>query len=233
MSDNAAPRPFTFDRSFDLAAMKAAEAKTVAPTFSEQELALAREQAYGHGYVAGKEAALAEMQQQHNALLARLNRLFEHVAQDVWKVYAQQRQAATDIAVAIARKIVPDYVKRNGLKEIMAAVETSVTEMINEPRLVLRIHERHFDYISQEVNNLSQRLGYAGKIIVLTDNAIGEHDCRLEWADGGMERNLNLTWSEVDRQIARHHGSIGLTNVPPPPPPDSNPPTPPSTDIAV
>lgn len=197
-------KPFTFNRSFDLATLKTEQEKKVAPTFGEAELALAREQAYAAGVVAGKESALREIQHQQMVLLNHIKELCENFAGKIWEAHHEQKQAATDIAITIARKIVPDYVRKNGLQEIMAQVEPCVAEMINEPRLVLRIHDKHFDFISQEITALTQRLAYGGKIIILADEGLGDDDCRLEWADGGMERSVSLTWSEIEKQLMRH-----------------------------
>lgn len=216
MMERASSKPFMFDKSFDLAAMKAAEEKKIVKTYSEEEMALIKEQAYSQGFVAGKEAALGEIQQQQATVMSHINRLFERLAQDVWNVYAQQRQVASDIALTIARKIVPEYLKKNGLAEMTAAIESCLGEMINEPRLVLRVHEQHFDYVKREIDGMAERLGYAGKMIILADQTLGEHDCRLEWADGGMERNIDITWSEIDRHVARHSGAAPVLASTPP-----------------
>jgi flagellar assembly protein FliH len=212
---DSASKPFLFDKSFDLSAIKAAEEARQVKTYTEEELALAKEQAHGAGFVAGKEAAMREIEQQQSSLLGNINRLFERLANDVWKVYAQQKQVASEVGVTIARKIVPDYLQKNGQQEIMTAIESCLAEVINEPRLVLRVNEKHFDYIKREVDQTADRLGYAGKMIILADQNLTEHDCRLEWADGGMERNINLTWSEIDKQIARHGGNTGNQSIPP------------------
>lgn len=211
--NDTSPKRFMFEQSFDLNAIRAEEEKQAALKFGEQEMAAAREQAYGQGFVAGKEAALRELQNQQNHLLGNIQGLFERIAEEIWKSYAQRKQAASDIAVAIARKIVPEYVRRNGVQEVLAAVETCIADMINEPRLVLRVADQHFDLISQEVTAMATRLGYGGKIIILADNALSEHDCRLEWADGGMERSINLTWSEIEKQLSRHQTSSGTQHL--------------------
>jgi flagellar assembly protein FliH len=209
-------RPYMFDQSFDLSAMKAEETKKVEPTFSEGDVAAAREAGRQEGLVEGRAAATREISQQQAELLSHVERLMQRLSDDVWKVYAQQKQAASDIALTIVRKLLPDYVKKYGMQEMTSAIEASIAEMINEPRLVLRVPDPHFDFISKEVNTIADKLGYGGKIIVLADPNLGEHDCRLEWADGGMERNLNLTWSEIERQVARHGSAQNLANNIPP-----------------
>lgn len=208
-------KPFTFDRSFDLSALNAAEEARKAITFSEEEMALAKEQSYGQGFVAGKEAALKEIQQQQTTVLGSINRVFERFAKDVWDVFDKQKHVASDVGSAIARKLLPDYMAKHGQQEILSAIEKAVSEMINEPRLVLRINENNFDYIKREVESLSSRLGYVGKMIILADQTLGDSDCKLEWADGGMERNVNMIWSDIDRQLARHSAASAAAHAQP------------------
>lgn len=230
MQETTSQKPFLFDRSFDAGALKAAEEKKAAPSFTEQELSHAREQSYGQGFVAGKEAALRELQQQQATLLGRIQEHIDILGKDVWMIVAGQKQAAIDIAMSIVRKMVPDLVRKSGPQEILSAVESTVAEMINEPRLVLRINETHFDFVNREVSAMTQRLGYGGKMIILSDNNLGENDCRLEWADGGMERSVEGTLNVIEKQAARH-----AMHVRPPTPlhTDANQPHPETTDTTV
>lgn len=223
-------KPFLFDHSFDLSAIKAEEEAKAVKTYTEEEVALIKEQAYGQGFIAGKDVALTDLQTKQSGLLANTNRLLERLAADVWQVYAQQKQTASDIALAIVRKLLPEYTRKHGTQEMTAVIEQSIAEMINEPRLVLRVNEQHFDYVKREVDAMAERLGYLGKMIILADPQLGENDCRLEWADGGMERNTSLTWSEIERQVARHAGA-GQMHAPVTS--RTNEPQPPTTTIAV
>lgn len=213
VSSALTPQRFMFGQSFDPDLLRAQEEKKNAPVISEQEMALAREQAYGQGFIAGKEAALQDIHMQQTDILSHIEKLFAQMGESIWKVHAEQKKAASQLAITIARKIIPAYLQKNGVDEIMAHVESCLAEMINEPRLVLRIHDQHFDFVSEKVNALSLRLGYGGKMIILADSALGPDDCRLEWADGGMERTMNITWSELERQIARHQVSAAIDDM--------------------
>jgi flagellar assembly protein FliH len=231
-----ARKPFTFDHSFDSAAMEAEAEKKTAPAFSEADMAAAKEAAFQQGLVEGRAAAAKEVNEQQAIMLQHMEKLLGHLAGDLLKTFSEQRQAATDIALTIARQLVPEYVKKHGLQELTSAVEHCVVEMIHEPRLVLRVPDAQFDFMSKEVAGMAERLGYAGKMIVLADNTLGEHDCRIEWPDGGMEKNMSFTWSEIERQVSRHgpitpSAPVQVPPVIPPPPPEA----PPShtTNIAV
>ena len=50
---------------------------------------------------------------------------------------------------------------------------------------------------------LLPRTGFEGKLVYLGDDTMGASDVRLEWADGGAERNCERQWEEIDALIAR------------------------------
>jgi flagellar assembly protein FliH len=73
--------------------------------------------------------------------------------------------------------------------------------MAREPRLVVRVNEAQFDTVNERVQAIATDRAYAGKVIVLADAEVVPGDCRVEWADGGIERNTEATWRAVEQTI--------------------------------
>ena len=46
-------------------------------------------------------------------------------------------------------------------------------------------------------------MGFGGRLLLIADEGLGPGDCRLEWADGGIERQAQRTWVEIEQRIAR------------------------------
>ena len=65
----------------------------------------------------------------------------------------------------------------------------------------MRIHESQFDQVNARIQETVARKAYAGKVVMLADEAIMPGDCRIEWADGGIERNAETTWKDVEQVI--------------------------------
>ena len=57
---------------------------------------------------------------------------------------------------------------------------------------------------------LAASLGFPGKLIILVDDELGQSDCRVEWADGGAERDTARTWREIEATLDR--AMIALAN---------------------
>ncbi|HYC13837.1 MAG TPA: hypothetical protein VEC75_06285, partial [Stellaceae bacterium] len=113
-----------------------------------------------------------------------------------------ERQAMELLRAALARAF-PALAAENPLAEIEAMIAGSLVEVVDEPRIVLRVPNDLFDPLRQRIGAIAQRSGYGGKFVILADDTLGPADCRLEWADGGAERNLRRLGQAIDAALAR------------------------------
>ena len=49
--------------------------------------------------------------------------------------------------------------------------------------------------------------GFSGRVVVVAEARIGPADARIEWADGGVERNTEQVWQEIEAIIERFAAS--------------------------
>lgn len=195
-------KKYLFDLTFDSPESRAtSERDKPKPTFTEEQLEAAKKEAYAEGAAAGKKAALEDQQQHMNALLTQINKHLAVVIQQSLDEWQRQLAQMQQIALVIARKIMPRYVERNGLDEIEAIITKVVTEMSREPRLVFRVCEAQFDDAKARINAIAEQAAYAGKLVILGDPELGQSECRIEWADGGIERDLKTLWQDIDRVL--------------------------------
>lgn len=215
---------FMFDTSFD-APPPAPEPEVVLedvpaeppppppPMFSEDELRAAQASAHAEGLSEGlkqgRAAAMAENESSVAAVLQGLSAQVAHILAEQSAQVDQSRQMTLDIALAITRKLLPDYIARHGLGEIEAAVRTVMDGLVHEPRLVVRVAEAQLDAVTAGVQQEVARRGFEGKLVFLADPTMGLADCRVEWAEGGVERDASRVWSEVDRLVAEVVKGIG------------------------
>jgi len=193
-------RRFLFERSFegDLG-LDFDERARPKPTFTEEQLEEARREAFEQGRLEGEKAMLSSQQTEQNDLLAALDGKLSLLIQEAATQWRSQISNLMEAALTIARRAIPVYVEKNGLGEIEAIVSRVVAEMGREPRLVVRVSEGSFDAIDSKINAIVDQQAFQGKIIVLSEPSFGSSDCRVEWADGGIERNMDNFWQEIDR----------------------------------
>jgi flagellar assembly protein FliH len=209
-------RKFLFEHSFDLAAgaVRPPERKPV--TLKPEQVDALKKEAYDSGFAAGQKASADGQANQLAATLKRIEERIGQMTENMQSFWQEQEAKARHVALAVARKILPDFTSKGGLQEIQALLTTAISEMVHEPRLVVRVHESQFDAINSNVQDITAQKAYAGKVIVLADAEITSGDCRIEWADGGIERNVEAAMKDIEKVVAPAEAEI------PAPKPDSN-----------
>ncbi len=192
---------FMFDRSFDPgAAPRPPERKPI--TLKPDEYDALKQETYEAGFAAGKKAQDDDHARKLLAIMERVAARLDEAAALAEALRRQQENDATGLALAIARKILPDFAAKHGMGEIEAILSRTLAEMIHEPRLVVRVHEAQFDEVSTRIHAITAQKAYAGKVIVLADADVRPNDCRIEWADGGIERNAESTMKDIESALA-------------------------------
>lgn len=230
MTTNTQPpsQKFMFDRAFDVLAP--ARTETVkAPTYTQADLDAAKQTAFKEGFAEGTLIANQEHTAQIAAIVAKIDISIGKILHDAEQCYATQQLELQDIAQAITRKLLPDFVARHGFSEIDALLALVLKEMGREPRLVVRVHDQVLDPLQLVLQGITERAAYAGKIVLLADANLNLNDCKIEWADGGVERDINIIWQEIDRALGRGNPFPGTASAAPSPPTETDS----TTNIAV
>jgi flagellar assembly protein FliH len=204
---------FLFDLSFDADVMAGArgDATLADPqlTLLTSEVDAMKAEAYAAGVAAGQQEAADSQQAQMNAMLDILGSKLQTLAHNVTQHSAARDEAMANAIKAIAHKLLPAYAAQNGLAEIENIVSQTITGLRDEPRLVIRVAEAHADGCSTRLPALAKSVAWPGQLIIMADATLGPSDCRLEWADGGLERLENSLWAEVDRLLGKYTAYTG------------------------
>lgn len=177
------------------------------PMFSEQELQLAREQAFEAGKRAGIHEAEAATQRLAATALQVMAGKLQALERHYLEMAGRRERNAVRAALAVARRLLPAYAEREGLGELEALLAEHLSHLAEEPRLTLRLHESVIDEARARLAQMIDSGGFEGRLAVLADPAIAPGDCRIEWAEGGMERSQARFWQDIDAAVARGLGS--------------------------
>jgi flagellar assembly protein FliH len=176
------------------------------PTFSEEEMLAAREQSFAEGREQGaREAEQTAERVAADALAAMDARLKAmEAAQREGQELAVRR--AVQVAMAIARKLLPELARRNGMAEIEAVVAECMAQRLDEPRLLVKVNEMMLEPLRERLARLAETSGFGGRLVVSGDSKVVPGDCRIEWADGGADRDQARLWKEIEAIIERSLG---------------------------
>ncbi|MFQ5972439.1 MAG: hypothetical protein ACE5Q3_08900 [Alphaproteobacteria bacterium] len=192
-------RKFPFDTSFD---NEAAPPKPHAQ-FTEDELQAACERAFAEGRQAGLETARQSNERRLTEVMEAAIQKSETLASEFEQRVEAMSLQSLEVAVAICRKVLPAMAEANALPEIEALVGESLTNLHDEPRVVIRVAADLVEAMEDRLDALCADSGFHGKLVILGDEEKQETDCAVVWADGGAERTLERIWKEIDQAVER------------------------------
>jgi flagellar assembly protein FliH len=187
-----------------------------APTYSEEELAEACAQARREGEQQGHQRGIVEGQQrleaQIAAALSTISAQLTLAVRAATEKPVEITQAATDLALAILRKMHPALSAKRGLDEVESVLATCLEQLKNEPRLVAYVPNNLLDPLNERVGTISAARGFEGRVVLIGDPDLADSDCRIEWADGGLERDTRRLWADIETALDRCLGQPGDMN---------------------
>jgi flagellar assembly protein FliH len=215
---NTAPK-FLFDRDFDPDLLVGGEPRSgrragdagrsrAKPAITEDDLARAR----AEGLAEGREQASRDAAQ---SVELRLTEAFETVGERLGEVISGTRAAhaaaareATAVAVAIARRMVPELYRRNAAAEIELTVASVLSRVLETKELTVRAAEALAEPLRERITALAEARGIGERIRIAADPALPEGDCRIEWPGGGAERDSAALWTEIEAVIEKNLGFV-------------------------
>lgn len=183
------------------------------PTFSEEELTLARQQAYDQGREAGHQEAAQSLEQMTGMALTtaayHLQALGAAQAADSEEI---TRQGAA-IAVALVRKLHPEFARRFGLEEIESAIVDCLRHLDRTPKVTVKVAPALVEAIREKIEGLARQATFDGRLGVAGDESLTPGDCRVEWNDGGAERDQSRAWAQIDQAVEAVLGALAQRTI--------------------
>lgn len=191
-------RPFVFENDFDDKPIVVEPiAVPPAPTFSEDELAVAKEMAYMAGIKEGRDLQKQEI----DAAILQTVTGFEAQLTACLNEEAQKRQQlqmeAAKLAKTIALKICLTELEQHAVDRVVTCLESTTKMLLSRPQINVSVHPQLAEPLSDCIKHLVE----GGDIHVATDDALTIYDCRFQWQEGGTEVILQNILDQIDTYI--------------------------------
>lgn len=172
--------------------------------FTKEQVEAAREDGYIRGHTeALEEAAKADSHNTAQALRAIVQALDS--MDEAERIRAERlEKAAVRLALTIVRRLLPTVGDEALAAEVEDLVARLLPDLMDQPRLIVRVNGAIAEVTRAAVRELKDTSGYEGRVTVRPDNALERGDCRLEWGDGGVERDTETLWTEIEAAVSRH-----------------------------
>lgn len=214
-------RRFTFDYDFDAparlpvmdedvvnAAVAAAEEASAEPeppppTFSEEDLLLTRASAFEEGRQSGFTEASETIEQAIAATLQSVSNHMERVSRQQEEANDINSRTAVRVAVAVLRKVLPAACELHAFEEVTRVVEEVIGHILDEPRIIVRVAAELVEPVRGRLEMVAEAQGFEGRVVVQADPRLKAGDCRVEWTDGGAERDQTRLINDIEAAVER------------------------------
>ncbi|MEX2452271.1 MAG: FliH/SctL family protein [Rhodospirillales bacterium] len=180
------------------------EPEIIVPTFSEEEVAAARDE----GFAAGKEQGIRETLAGAEQTTATA---LESITEKINGMFRRQDEANTsavrdaiNVAAAITRKMFPHFSNRGAAEEVEQVIQSIMEKVIDEPRLTITVSASLHENISARLGPIISETGFEGKVVLNAEETLPPGDCRIEWGTGTASRDTEALWREIDFHIAEN-----------------------------
>lgn len=176
------------------------------PTFSEAELQAARDQAFAAGRTAGTREAEAATGRKLAAAVQAAASGLQALEQQMRREAEERHREAIRVAMTVAARVLPEMAARNGMAEVEGLFRECMGFLLEEPRVTVRVADALAEAARERLEAVAGTSGFEGRLLVLGDAAMAVGDCRVEWAEGGAERNFARVWQDIETVLERALG---------------------------
>lgn len=195
MTAKPEPRKFTFDQRFDAGPARSQSTPRAKKFYTPEEV----EDAYQRGR-GSLEATAAQTQAM---ALSRIAEAAMTAISSLEAMVAEARAEALAVGVAAARRIADLALERYPLDVVEHTVRQCIAQAAHEPRIVIRVQPAIAEALKARISSIADEIGFAGRIVVSPDPHIAAANCRLEWADGGVERDAASIAARIESALDR------------------------------
>ena len=190
---------YLFDEDF------AAGAKpTITLVEHERRRADAESVAYRDGFTAGHDQAESEATQHIATTLDVIADGLQRIDRALKGIEARLEVEAVEVAVAVAAKLAPELIAREPLTEINALAIDCFRHLVSTPHVEVRIGADIHEAAKAKLDEIAQARGFEGRLVVLADPQLAPGDCRIEWADGGVNRDGAAILATIEEVVGRY-----------------------------
>jgi flagellar assembly protein FliH len=201
------PAKFLFDVDFAASADRRQAMSTV--TFAEHAVKLAEAETSAHrrGYAEAKADAKVEFDRRLADAMERIADNLAEANNALKAIETRLECEAVEVAVAVARKLSPALIAREPFAEISALASECFRELVAAPHIAVRVNDALYAVAREKLEDIVRAKSFPGRLVVLAEPDIAVGDCRIEWADGGINRDVAAAEAAIDAAVAGYIGA--------------------------
>ncbi len=194
---------FTFDDDFS--------DESLAGTYSGK-LRKVSDDSFAQGKEQGYVESLQSMEKNSELLLENIKNSVAIIVERHENQVLAMEKNATMLVLSIVKKLAPAMVQSRPMDEIEHLVQECLKNNPLEPRMVIRLDDKMLPLLRKKIETLQAASDYNGQIVLVSEDMGNISDCRVEWADGGAERDFEGVMKSIDEVVQTYIDAASTNN---------------------
>jgi flagellar assembly protein FliH len=203
----SAATKFLFDTDFSGKAERKQAEPMIALAEHATKLAEAETAAHRRGFAQAQNDAGVESDRRTAAALERIAAGLASATDALHVIETRLECEAVEVAVAVARKLAPALVAREPFAEISALASECFRQLSSSPHIAVRVNDALYAAAKEKLDEVARLKNFDGRLVVLAEPDIAVGDCRIEWADGGINRDSAAADAAIGEAVTRYVGA--------------------------
>lgn len=186
------------DAEFEEFAVSEPEVKTYSEEEMSEKIKAAEQDAYERGFKTAQESIDSTVA----SLLENINNKLMTMVADSSNLTCELQQQSFELAQAVMTKLVPTLTEENAVEIVKGFISENFNNFKKEAKLSFYIHPDIISYVQETIAKLANSYDFEGKIALHKDPTLKTADCRIEWENGGIERNTAELSGRIEEILA-------------------------------
>ena len=152
-----------------------------APTFSEEDLNVAKQIALKQGIQEGKAEVMSGIEREITLSLDTISLKLESLMQVHKKWTEAINKDTLRLAHAIMKKLAPQLTRNGELKEVERTIAHAFEFINNQPKVLIQISKHLKNPLQEKIDLITSRANFDGQVILVVNNELVGDDCRIRW----------------------------------------------------
>lgn len=174
------------------------------PLFTQEDVDNAAAKAKEEGYSQGLLSAQESEEARKNILLEEIKNQLSLIFADQEKQNEEQELNNLRFIAASLRKLLPALEKIDGIAEIKQFLDDNFAYLGSQKSLAFFFNPEAVQQAAPLIERAAAHNDFEGKISVHKDENLGFSDCRIEWADGFVERNTDKLLEKLENLLTNN-----------------------------
>jgi flagellar assembly protein FliH len=193
---------FLFDADFSPGASEAD--RPVPAAEHAMQLAEAESKGFKDGFAAAEKERVAEAERRTATAFEQIGDGLDRLVGSVAAIEQRLEAEAVEVAAAVGFKLAQHLIRREPFAEIAALATDCFKQLVTAPHVVVRVNDSLLAIAKERLDEAARARGFEGRLVVIAEPDIGLGDCTIEWADGGLTRDINKTEAVIAEMVQRY-----------------------------